>query len=153
MLQDSSGQRLPSILSQGWTALMLTMLMLGLTDLFLAAIRNSFFHVSIHPGIKGWVVTCICASIYILMSVLVRLCYGRRFRWFNAGLMILVTVLVMVHHVADAIRFASTHHDIYHVINTTHHVIGVLMSVLAVRWARQPCEGSTRLSGVASPVA
>ena len=152
-MASNNEQNLQSILSQGWTALMLTLVMLGLTDLFLGAIRNSFFHVSIHPGIKGWVVTCIVASIYILMSVLVRLCSVRWFRWFNAGLLILVTVLFMIHHAVDAIKFASTHHDVYHVVNTTHHVVGVLMSILAVRWARQGHDVSVARKSVVSSFA
>lgn len=152
-MASNNRQDLQSILSQGWTALMLTLVMLGLTDLFLGAIRNSFFHVSIHPGIKGWVVTCVVASIYILMSVFVRLFSVNWFRWFNAGLLMLVTVLVMIHHAVDAIKFASTHHDVYHVVNATHHVVGILMSIFAVRWARQDHTVSVTTKSVTSSFA
>jgi len=83
----------------------------------------------------------------------VRLFSMNWFRWFNAGLLMLVTVLVMVHHAVDAIKFASTHHDVYHVVNGTHHVVGILMSILAVRWARQGHGVSVARKSVASSFA
>ena len=79
---------------------------------------------------------------YVLMSVLTRLSQAAAFRWLNAGLMVLATALVMGHQAhglltgisASGLCGSSTQ-GLFEVLRTTHHAIGILMSVLAVRWA------------------
>lgn len=138
MLSHPSPLQWPAVLSQGWTALTLLLLMM----ITLVAQRNGFTDFSIPTGTVALNVLSVVCATYVLMSVLTRLSQGTGFRWLNAGLTVLATALAMGHQAhglltgisASGICGSSTQ-GLFEVLRTTHHAIGILMSVLAVRWA------------------
>lgn len=138
MLSRPNPLHWPSVFSQGWTALTLLLLMM----ITLVAQRNGFTAFSIPTGPVALNILSVVCAAYVLMSVLTRLSQAAAFRWLNAGLMVLATALVMGHQAhglltgisASGLCGSSTQ-GLFEVLRTTHHAIGILMSVLAVRWA------------------
>ena len=128
-----------SVISQGWTAWTLLLLLM----IAVMAERGGFAEFTVPPGsvVLGWFV--MLCTMQVVMSVLVRALDSPWFRWTNAGLAALTTLLIGAHHLHSTFGGATSGicgpaaQGVIHIIDTAHHGIGLLMCVFAVRWARQ----------------
>jgi hypothetical protein len=139
MKNHDASRDLQSVLSQGWTARMLLLLVM----VALISERSGFSEFSVPPGPVALGFLSALGTLYVLMSFFVRLLQAAWFRWLNAGASILTTVGIMVHHLHSNFGDVAMNgicgtgtHGMFDLVEAAHHVVGVVMSVLAVRWVR-----------------
>jgi hypothetical protein len=131
---ETPQKELQSIVVQGWTVMLILYLGMLVATIGYAAIQDDLAPLAIHPGLSEAGTASIIVFIYALMTMAVRLIDHGWFRWFNAGLLTLVTLHEIAHQAGHVMNGASI--GLLGMIEFGHHVIGLLTVVMAVRWAR-----------------
>ena len=136
-----------SVLSQGWAAwTLLLLLMIALM------MQQGGFVGPDGAGSRALTVLAVLGTLQVFMSVLLQVLDSTWFRWANAGLVVLVTLIFAIHHVLQHSGLAlggvcsAAAEGVFHVVEAAHHALGILMCVLAVRWARQGTDVSAATS-------
>ena len=131
---------LQATVSQGWLVLAGLILTLMVSDLMQGAIKADFAEFAHHPGPEEWAAVCVYLSVYFVLSVSTRLVSAIWYRWANAaffGLMTFGTARHTVEHILDGDKV----YGIYGVVDVAHAVVGVVLTVVAVVWARSKTRG------------
>lgn len=124
-------QQKQMIVASGWMVLLVLKLVLLVSQLLQAAIGNDFSALAQQPGPQGLIGISVMLCVHAQMSVLTRLIGKTWFRWLNVGLLALVTLFMLAHQQqSPGESQAAT------IISVAHHVIGVIITVQAVLWAR-----------------
>jgi len=127
---------LRSRIAQGWTAMFFMVICGFLSDLIKSAVTADFTKWDRDPGPIGLnIVSCVMA-IYIFMPVLIRAVKAQWFRWLVVTLTVFFSLFFVAHQVAHALS-GTRPFDIVHVFDFGHHILGIWVTVLAVRWARE----------------
>jgi hypothetical protein len=140
MREVESSCRDQRIVAQGWTTLLAVVTLMGISQVYQAAIVNNFSEFAHHPGSRGWGVISVAASTYALMAVLTQIFQAVWFRWVNASLLMVVTLYMMAHQLQHSLN--GTVYGLTGAIDFTHHLVGIGMSYWAVRWARSGARAS-----------
>ncbi len=127
-------QEYQNFLSAGWLALLGISVMIGLSELVTALIRSSLILLASPLGQQRWGMFCIVISIYALMSVLVRLVNHIWFRWVNVALFAFAIIFGIVHQIIHLMN--GTFNSNSAIVDIAHHVVGIIVLIQAVRWAR-----------------
>ncbi len=130
----SRSGNLQSTLAFGWLVLLVLFLAIVLSQLMQAAINDDFTRFAQHPGQSGWVTSSILIFVYGMMALLTRLLDHRWFRWLNVILLAAVTAAMMKHQVQHMLEGMT--YGLTGLVDMAHHIVGVVLVVLAVRWAR-----------------
>jgi hypothetical protein len=133
-MQIEQQKNLQHSIALGWIALAIISVMISLSSLMQAAMNTDFSDFAFHPAPRGWAVICVLFSVTMLMGVFTRIYSAVWFRWLNATLLALVTLFMLAHHLGHMAE--GKVYGLFGAVDVAHHVIGFLMSFLAVRWAR-----------------
>ncbi len=132
--QQAQQEKLQSIVALGWVVLLVLFLAIVLLPLVQAAIIDDFTRFALHPTQQEWGGICTFIFAYALMPMLTRLFNRIWFRWLNVALLVFVTVFMARHqvqHMMEGVRYGF-----FGLIDVAHHVVGLLLVFLAIRWAR-----------------
>jgi hypothetical protein len=124
-------QQKQMIVASGWMVLLVLKLVLLVSQLLHAAIVNDFSPLATQPGPQGLIGISVMLCVHAQMSVLTRLIGRTWFRWVNVALLALVTLFIIVHQQQSAGESPAAT-----IISVVHHVIGVIVTMQAVLWAR-----------------
>jgi hypothetical protein len=128
-------RRLQSTVSQGWLVLAALVITLMVSDLMQGAIKADFNDFAHHPGPEEWAAICIYVSAYLALAVLTRLVDAVWYRWATAAFLAFVT-FGTAQHTVEHLMDGDKVYGIYGVVDLTHGVVGVVLTVVAVMWAR-----------------
>ena len=131
MHTKQSIQRKQMVIAGGWIVLLLLKLVLLVAQLLLAAINNDFSALAVQPGAQGIIGISVMLCVHAQMSVLTSLIERTWFRWLNAALLTLVTLFMIMHQ-----QQSSAASPVVSIVSIAHHVIGIILTVQAVLWAR-----------------
>jgi len=126
-----------AVLSQGWSAWTLLLLLMIALILERGGVAGPA-----GTGSMALTIFTLLGAMQVFMSVLLRVFDSNWFRWVNAGCVALITLAFAAHHVAQHTGLVlngvcgASAEGVFHVVEAAHHVLGILMCVLAVRWAR-----------------
>jgi len=130
---------LQSRIAQGWTSMFFMVLCGFLTDLIKSAVGNDFDKWKTDPGYMGLSMVSVVMAIYIFMPMLIRTINAHWFRWLVVVLTVFFSLFFVAHQVAHALS-GTRPFDMIHVFDFGHHILGIWVTVLASRWARQESE-------------
>jgi hypothetical protein len=126
----------------GWIALALALMMIIISAIVKAAIETDFSQFVHHPGTQGWALFCGQFFVYVVLGVAASQHAAGWFRWVNAGLLAMVTLFMVLHqigHMREGWVYGWTA-----LVDATHHVVGLLATLQAIRWARLAAQANSR---------
>lgn len=141
MTEKDNGIGLAQILAQGWNAMFAVYIANLVLDLIRCNVMNSCGAWSAHIGPGGLVVISIVMFIYVLVPIAVRTYSAHWFRYTVIGITAFMTLFYIAHELTHLLA-GDKPFGIAHILDLTHHVIGVSMIVVAAKWARLSKEKS-----------
>lgn len=120
----------------GWIVLAVLLMATMISTLMQGAINTDFSEFVYHPGTAGFSVLCSLLSTYALMAVVTDRCSGRWLRWLNMILLAGASLYTLGHQISHVIS-GQSHVQASELLYLLHHVIGLWMTLLAIRWIRR----------------
>jgi hypothetical protein len=131
----SQGERVRSIVAQGWTMMFMVFLANITIDVVKSMINSNSTQWAEHIGMGGAQFILVIMAIYAVMPILIRTVSAR---WFRVAVVVL-TILMMLFVLAHEFSHVGTDKPfgVFHTLDITHHLLAVLTVVAATMWARQ----------------
>lgn len=128
-------QTLRDVVVQGWTMMFLVFLAMFIADLTKSAIVQDFGKWHQDPGHGGLTVLLVVMGIYTFMPMLARTVAARWFRWTVVGITAFFTLFFVAHQLAHMLA-GDKPFGMLHVLDFSHHLLGIWVTGAAVAWAR-----------------
>lgn len=126
---------LRSAIAQGWTVMFLLFVSILFFELSQGVINDELSMFRSEAGRRAWRVAVLLIAVHASTPMLVCLVDGRRFRWALFGVTLVQTLALIVHQVVHLVN-GEKPFDAFQCLDALHHALGIAVSVLAWRWAR-----------------
>lgn len=127
-----------ALTAQGWSAMLLLLLAMFITDLVEFSMRGAYQALSAQlrddPGAVGLWLLSVLICLNVIAQMAIRSVHHDRCRWRVFWFTAAYAVFFMGHQLVHL--FAGEGLDIHFVLNVTHHLIGIWAAWAAYRWAR-----------------
>lgn len=128
--------QLRSVVAQGWTTMFIIFVANLTIDIVKSMLNNGSSKWAEHIGLNGAQVILAVMFVYAIMPMLIRGLPWRGFRPVVVAITVLMTLFVAAHEVSHLMA-QDKPFGFFHVLDITHHVMGVAVIVAAVLWARE----------------
>jgi len=121
-----------NIISQAWVGMALLSIVMQITDLIEAGMKNDFSEFTNHLKMRGLWVFSIMIIINVIMQNLVKISDNPVAKWVILIVTIPYTLFMLLHqliHLKSGDRF-----DIHFCFDITHHVLGITAIIFAIKW-------------------
>lgn len=105
-------------------------------DLVRITVEGSTQEWARHLGMPGVKFILAVMTVYALLPVLVRTLAAHWFRYVVVGLTVLMSLFVGAHEVSH-LTAGDKPFGLLHLLDLTHHILGIWVTVAAVLWARE----------------
>ncbi|RZI42233.1 hypothetical protein EGT07_13510 [Herbaspirillum sp. HC18] len=129
--------KLRAIVVLGWSMMFMVLLAMFVTDLARSAIAENFSDWAQDMSYGGLLVMLVVMSFYVFMPMLVLTVGARWFRFFVVGITALMTLFFIAHEIAHLLA-GDMPFGVRHVLDFSHHILGVWVTAAAMMWARMP---------------
>ena len=133
----NKGERMRSIVAQGWLAMFMVFLANIVMDLVRILITGTQAQWAEHMGMQGVKFILVVMAVYAVMPVLIRTLSARWFRGTVIGITALMSLFVGAHEVSHLMASDKPFGPL-HALDITHHLLGIWVLVAAIAWFRQP---------------
>ncbi|MES2355412.1 MAG: hypothetical protein V4568_13640 [Pseudomonadota bacterium] len=134
MFIDATESKLRSIVSMGWIISVLLQIADLVVRLSNAAILDDFSGFLFDPGEVGLKAFAVVVCVHAILILSIQLTDAIWFRWLNVILLPIFCLLFMAHQIFHLISGGMV--PAAHMIVTTQYLIGFVVTVYAVKWAR-----------------
>jgi hypothetical protein len=131
----NQSERLRNIAAQGWIAMAIIFLASLLMDLARFTTAGTPEKWVEGLGMTSVYITYVMFSIYILMPFLITNISARWFRFFVAGMSMFATLFIATHELSHFLA-GNKPFGFSHALDITNHIVGIWVSVVAVKWYR-----------------
>lgn len=133
---NSENKQLRELVAIGWIMMLMVIVLMFIIDLSKSAIYTDFSKWASDPGYGGLKALIVVLTIYLFMPMLIRTVNARWFRWTVVVLTIFFTLFFIAHQISHMLA-GDKPMSIFHVLDFSHHVLGIWTASLAVIWARE----------------
>lgn len=129
--------RLRATIVVGWCMMFMVLLAMFIVDLAKSAITENFGSWAEDMSEGGLLVMLVIMCIYIFIPMLVVTLRAVWFRYAVIVITILMTLFFMAHEVAHLLT-GDMPFGLRHVLDFSHHILGIWVVVAATMWAKIP---------------
>ncbi|MBI3898662.1 MAG: hypothetical protein HY308_10250 [Gammaproteobacteria bacterium] len=142
-MKDTEHESTEKLIAQGWTMMFLAVLSIFLTEIMmivaaidltpwqLLLLKKKFF------DMRGPL--ALLLALYVFAPMLALTVKGYWFRWAAVGLTVGFTLIVGAHNVRHLLLGDKP--LVLYLPDFAHHALGVWVTLIAIRWAREPRSG------------
>lgn len=130
------------IVAQGWVMMYLVFMAMFITDLTKSAINLDFTKWKNDPGIGGLSILSVVMVIYVFMPMLVKSIEARWFRGLAIGIASFFTLFFIAHQLTHLLA-GDKPFGILHILDFSHHALGVWVVVASSLWFRESSKKET----------
>jgi hypothetical protein len=128
--------------AQGWILMFIIFLAMFVVDLTHSAILQDFTKWQKDPGSAGLSILIIIMAIYALMPMLIKSIQAKWFRRTVIGVTVFFTLFFVAHQITHLLA-GDKPFGVMHVLDFSHHVLGVWVIVVATLWLKEDAQKST----------
>ena len=121
-----------NIISQAWVGMAIILIMMQITDLVEAGMKNDYSEFTHHLKMKGLWILSIMAIINVIIQNLVKISDYPVVRWVVLIVSILYTLFHVIHQLVHLI--SGDKFDIHFCFDITHHALGITAIIFAIKW-------------------
>lgn len=126
---------LRAVVVLGWVQMCMVMVAMFVVDLSRSAIEQDFSNWARDMSAGGLLVMTGIFGLYFFMPMLALVSQARWFRYVIAGVTIFVTLFFVAHEIAHLLT-GDMPFGLRHVLDFSHHILGVWVATAAIQWAR-----------------
>lgn len=128
--------------AHGWTMMFIIFLAMFVVDLTHSAILQDFTKWQKDPGSSGLGILIIIMAIYASMPMLIKSIQAKWFRQTVIGVTVFFTLFFVAHQITHLLA-GDKPFGVMHILDFSHHVLGVWVVVVATLWLREDLQKNT----------
>jgi len=125
-----------SIVAQGWILMFLVLICIFLTEFATSVIQNDLSMLRSKEGEKALKAMVVLMLLHAFVPMLVCTWNAPWFRWAVVGITGVLAVAMLAHEIVHLVT-GTKPIGIFHLLDFAHHGLGIWVTFIAIRWAKE----------------